>query len=129
MVSALVLDAGRWEPPRPFGIYADGAVFTRIVGTQHLQQVEFTTKDGEHLWLWGNGQTDQRHLTYNESATRLYQALSPVPTRQQVLGNVIITAADGDVPWSVVRLAQRLYLSRERSLTAALSSAAERGVG
>lgn len=129
LVSALVLAAGEWEPPRPFGIQATGEVFTRIVGTEHLQQVVFRTKDGDELWMWVNGSENQRQLMHNELATRLFQALSTVPTSAVVLGSVIITAADGDVPWSVVKRAQRLYLSRERSLTAALSSVAERGVG
>lgn len=33
LVSALVLCAGEWEPPRPHSIRADGEVFVKIVGT------------------------------------------------------------------------------------------------
>lgn len=129
MVSALILTAGRTDPPRPQGIYATDEVFARIVGSEHLQKVAFTSKYGDELWMWGNGQSKHCRLTYNELATRLYQALSPVPTRQQVLGNVIITAADDSVPWSVVKLAQRIYLDYESNLTSALAAYTERGVG
>lgn len=129
-VDALLLAAGRQGTPIPHNIPADMTLFAGLVGASRLHHVNLTTPDGEQITMWLNGSANPRTLTRNETATRLYQRLSPVPTTATVLGDVVVTGADGgNVPWSAVELAQVLHANFERNMSAALGSVTERGVG
>lgn len=105
-------------------------MFAGLVGASRLHHVRLTAPDGEQITMWLNGSANPHTLTRNETATRLYQRLSPVPTTATVLGDVVVTGADGgDIPWSAVELVQGLHAEFEQRMSAALGSIAERGVG
>lgn len=129
-VDALLLAAGRQGTPIPHNIPADMTLFAGLVGASRLHHVNLIAPDGERITMWLNGSANPHTLTRNETATRLYQRLSPVPTTATVLGDVVVTGADGgDIPWSAVELVQVLHAEFEQRMSAALGSIVEQGRG